>query len=161
MAFFGLNAQTVTALQARLTSELPAKITEINALVTDGYTNVAPVQVLDYVPLPAQLTAFPTIGIGDLPSTFADDTGFSVTGHHGLSVMVFLSDPDQRALAWKLRRYLQAITTVALRSRQLGDTMGVTLRRIVPGPTLDAVEDPRAWLTWASVDLAVLRNDDA
>lgn len=161
MAFFELQAPLVTALQARLADDLPAKIDEVNALVTDDTTIDYPAQVLDYVPLPAQLTEFPTVAIGDLPSTFQDDIGSSVTGVHGLSIVVFLVHQDQRTLAWQLRRYLQAVTTVALAGRQLGDAMGTTLRRITPGPTLDAVESPRAWLTWASVDINILRSDDS
>lgn len=157
MSHYSLNEPLVTGLRSRLEASLPATITEINSTVTDGYTIVNPVQVFDFIPQAELLTAYPTIGIGDLPSTFEDDTGFAVTGRHGLQIVVFLADPDQRALAWRLRRYLQAIVTVALSNRQIGDAVGLTLRRIVPGPTLDVSRDPETWVTWAGVDIGALR----
>src|SRR4051794_22550247 len=106
-----LNEPIVVQLKSQLEANLPATITAINAAagtVADGYTIENPAHVLDFVPPVSYLTAFPAIGIGDGPSRFEDDIASSATGRHEIMLVVFLQDADQRALAWKLRRYAQA-----------------------------------------------------
>jgi hypothetical protein len=152
MSYLDLNEPVVAALQARLQEELAGVITEINAANTDDLVLDAPSSdaILDYVPVPEQLTSWPTVGIQDLPSTIEDDIGSSFTGVYGLAVVIFSADADQRLLAVKLRRYAQAVATTALRSRQLGPAW-ITLRSITPGPTLDVEESPRTWVSWTAV----------
>ncbi len=163
-----LNELPVRALKQRLEASLPAEIAAINATVTDGFVIAEPKQVLDYIPYPQVLTDYPTIGIGDGGSTFEDDEGFSATGRHELLIVCYLQHSDQRALAWQLRRYLQAITRVALAGRTLSDTLsgaawGTGLVRISPGPTLGDSEDPelvRTWMSWAGVLIWAKRDEE-
>jgi|SRR5919108_1744199 hypothetical protein len=156
MATFALNEQLVTALAAKLTAQLPAAITEINAAVTDGFTITNPVEVLDYVPdereISAKASTAPLVGIQDVTSTFKDDIGSSVTGQHAFAVLVWLYDPSRQALARKLRRYQRALATVCLAGRAISTIgYGVTLRNAAPGPTLEREEDPRGWVSFTGV----------
>jgi hypothetical protein len=162
MAHYPLTEPVIQALTARLGTDLPATIAEINATaatVADGYTITMPT-VFDFIPQLELQTSYPMIGIQDLPTVEADDIGSSVTTEVGLGIVTFVADPDQRALAWRLRRYLQAVITVALAGRNLGAAAyGTRFRRIVPGPTLDVEGDPRTWVSWASVEITALRSD--
>lgn len=164
MTDFLLNEPLVTALRARLASDLAAQIAVVNARVTDGFTISAPGTILDYVPSADEAAGMSgtgtVLGIGDLPATFEDDTGFSVTGRHALNIVAFAFNADQRALAWQLRRYTQAITTVALATRRLGDAWGVGLGRVIPGPTLDVTESPRTWMSWSGVEIRAQRSEE-
>lgn len=156
-----LNEPVIIALQARLAADLPATITGINAAVSDGFLIDDPVNVYDFIPPVALLTDFPTVGIGDAPSTFEDDQGFSMTGHHRLLVVAYISDPDQRALAWKLRRYAQAIVRVIRSDLQLGTGWGSGIERIEPGPTLtDDPDAPRAFTSWTGVSIWVKTDEE-
>jgi hypothetical protein len=163
-----LNETTVRAVKTRLEADLEAEIAQINAAATDDFTIAEPAQVLDYIPYPQILTVFPTIGIGDGVSTFEDDQGNSATGRHELLVVVYLQNADQEALAWQLRRYLQAVTRVVLAGRTLNDTLsgagwGTGLVRISPGPTLADNEDPEAvktWMSWGGIVIWAKRDEE-
>jgi hypothetical protein len=161
MAFFKLSEPLVTALVTRLQTDLPAKVAEINAAATDGIVLPLPAasRIYDFPPQGELLTDFPVIGIQDFPSTFDDDIGSSVTGNHALGVIVWVSSADQRTLAMMLRRYCQAVTTVALEGRFIGDAWGTLLRRVYPGPTIDAEEDPRTWVSFAVVEISARRSE--
>lgn len=158
-----LNEPIVRALVERLEAELPAAIAAVNQDVDDGIQIAEPAQVHDFLPTPNLLTVFPTIGIGDGPSTFSDDTGFSATGEHHLLVVCYLQDASQNALARQLRRYVRAVARVVLAGRRLGDAAwSVSLVRVVPGPTLaDDPEDPREWMSWSGIEIAAKRDEDA
>lgn len=153
MPVLALNEPLVAALVDRLVAELPDAVDELNAAVTDGWTIDHPAEVLPYVPSPALLTDFPTLGIQDFPSRFEDDIGSSATAVHRLGVVFFLVDADLGGLALQLRRYARVVATVALRSRQLGPAWSVTLDQYVPGPTLEDEEDPRTWLSFAAITI--------
>lgn len=159
MSWYSLNETLITALRERLVADLPATIAEINAQVIDGYTLRDVEQVLDYVPNVEDLVAFPTVGIQDLPSRPMSDGGSFLMADHGLTVVVFVADAELRGLAWKLRRYQQAILTVALAGRTLGDAIGSRWLGNQPGPTLDREEKPRTYMSWAGVSLGFCRDE--
>ena len=117
-----LNEPIITALKARLAAELPAELTTRSSGLPaeEAAMLAAPAQILDFAPVPSMLTAFPTIGLLDEASDLEDDTGSTVTGLHRIGIVVYLASPDQRVLAWGLRRYAQAVMKVALRQRGLG-----------------------------------------
>ena len=144
MAFYKLSEPLVTALAARLRTDLPAKVAEINAAATDGIVLPIPAaaNIYDFPPQGELLTDFPVFGVQDFPSTFDDDIG-----------------ADQHTLAMSLRRYCQAVTTVALDTRKLGDAWGTLLKRVYPGPTIDAEENPRTWVSFAVVEISARRSE--
>lgn len=156
-----LTEPIVTALQKRLEEELTATIEAINTAASDGYTLSTPT-ILDYLPPPSDRLEPPVIGIGDSPSRFEDDTGASVTGRHELLIVVYDQAGDQRALAWQLRRWSQAIARIALSGRKLGEAAwGTGLSMVVPGPTLvDDPDNPREWLSWVGVKIWAKRDEE-
>jgi hypothetical protein len=162
--YLKLNSPVVVALQERLVEALPDVIAEINADVTDGFEipSIEPAQVLPYIPPPSDRLQPPTIGIGDGKSLFEDDVGFSATGRHELLVVVYEQASDQEALAWILRRWTQAIATVALDGRRLGaGAWGTGLIGTAPGPTLaDNPQDPQEWFSWSGLRLWAKRDED-
>lgn len=164
MAHYSLWEPLVDALVTRLQTNLAATVTEINAATTDGYTITAadPAWILPYPPQPEMLTqvgapGVPVIGVQAMPATYTDDIGTSLTGHYTLGILCFLADADQKGLVRRLGRQLQAITTVALSGRNLGAAAyGTTLRRVVPGPSIDVQENPRTWISWGCVEINAL-----
>ena len=156
-----LNEPIIAALKARLEADLPAVITAINSDVTDGVTIGAPVAIYDFIPPVALLNDFPTVGIGDGPSTFEDDQGFSMTGKHRFLVVAYQCDQDQRALAAKLRRYARAVVRVLRSDLQIGPGWGSGIERIDPGPTLtDNPDNPRTFTSWTGVALWVKADEE-
>lgn len=151
MQLLDLNVPVVAALKARLDSDLAAAIALVNA---DSSVDIeGPKAIHDFVPPVGLIVDFPTIGIGDGPTRFEDDTGFSATGRHELMVVVFLQNPDQEQLAAQLRAYTRAIATCVLDGRNLGDgAWGTGLIQVDPGPTLaDDPDDPKVFATWTAV----------
>ena len=157
-----LNEPLIIALQSRLAANLNSVIDTINAQQTDPpYTIDYPQQVLDYIPTIAQLTAFPTIGISDGEMRFEDDIGWGATGVFEFTVAAFIQESDQKALAWKLRRYAQAMVRVIMEGRQLPpEGWSVTLKRVRPGPTLGRDENPRQWISTIGVVIEVKSEQD-
>ncbi len=164
---FSLNEPIITALQAQLAAQLPAKITAVNADVTDGFTIVNPVKVFDHVPLLSTLSGvgFPAVGIEDSGTEFEDDLVSSTTGVHRLAVVAFVSNPDPEALVWQLRRYQQAIMLAIQADRTLGGVAWTTrLKGIDPGPMLEPRDRPNQpadnnYLSWFAVDLECPREE--
>lgn len=156
-----LNEPLITALVARLQTELPPAVQAINDQGRDDVVLRVPLpeRILDYVPSPELIVDTPTLGIQELPSTVTDDIGSSFTGVHQLAVVVFYTETELRRLAWSLRRYMQAITTVALEGRQIGDAWGVVFKGTVPGRTLERPENPDTFLSWAAVRLEARREE--
>lgn len=150
-----LNESYVNAIVAQLDANLSTVIDELNATAPDDtYTILHARQVLDYVPSPELLTAFPTIGVEDLPATFTDDLGSSMTTIPQQAVMVFIADPELAGLARKLRRYQQAILSTLLADRTLGDKVwGLEPVRVVPGPALGTEDKPQTYMSWSAVVL--------
>ena len=159
-----LNEPVVVALRQRLVDGLPDAIVEINAGVTDGFEipSIDPTEILPYIPPPSDRLAPPTIGIGDGRSLFEDDIGSSATGRHEILVVVYEQCSDQERLAWTLRRWTQAIATVALEGRALGDgAWGTGLIGTAPGPTLtDNPANPQEWFSWTGLRLWAKRDED-
>jgi hypothetical protein len=155
-----LNEPVIRALEQRLKDDLPAAIAEINDSVDDGFTLAEP-KILTYVPPPSDLLDPPVIGIGDAPSQFEDDSGFSATGRHELLIVAYDQSSDQEALAWQLRRWTLAITRVALAGRKLGDAAwGTGLRGTAPGRTLvDDPDNPREWFSWSGIRIWAKRDE--
>lgn len=156
---YQLTEPVVAALVARLESDLPGEIAALNA--EGGQQVEPPAQVLDHPASEGHLVAFPTLAIQDLDSDFDTDAGSFAVGDHQLAVIVFLQDADLQALARSLRRYVRAVTAVALRDRNLGPGYGTRLVRISYGPTLDHEgQDPRVWDSWVGVRLRVTVDED-
>lgn len=156
-----LNEPVVTTLRNRLEAQLPAIITAINALVTDGYTIENPQRVLDYVPPVTDMNALPLLGISDGEMRLEDDTGWGATGVFDLSIVVFLQHSDQRQLVWMLRRYAQAVVRAARTPTVgMGEGWGVYNFRVRPGPTLGRDESPRQWLSTIAITFTVKTNQD-
>src|SRR5436305_12210095 len=123
---YALTAPALLALLARLKdpSQLNAQVADIASHVgpTDEAASLVaidPLNIHDFVPPPSFLTAFPTLGIQDMGSRLEDDTGSSATGKHSFGIVIFCSDPDQRLLAWMLRRYAQAVVRTVIAGRVL------------------------------------------
>ena len=160
-----LNEPVVRALRARLEAELPAAIADLNARLPAGEQLPAPHAVLDYPVAPGEVLEFPTLGIVDRASDIEDDTGFSATGRHRLLVVVHHMHPEQRQLAWALRRYAQAVVRVALRDRALLLPDGTVAAGIVgfdtliPGETLDREAEPQEWQSWTAVGVWARREE--
>lgn len=157
-----LNNGIVNALAARLTANMPTYINAVNAEMTNPDFPLDQIQrVLDYIPVIADLSAFPVIGIADGDVMFHDDTGWGATGETTLSIVVFEQHADQRALAWRLRRLAIATTRCVLEGRTLPpEGWGVMLRRVRPGPTLGRDETPRQWMSTVTVQIDVKTNQD-
>lgn len=158
-----LNEPVVHAVRDRLNANLAAHITAINAAaatVADGFTIENPAAVLDYIPSPGELVNFPTVGIGDGRQLFRDDIGHNAELDCHITVVAYLADADQRALAWRLRRYSQAIARTILADRNLGTAAyGTGLDRVDPGPTLASDESPRTFLSWIAVTIRASRDE--
>lgn len=163
---FKLNEPIIKALQARLTADLPAELAARAAgLPAEEAALLGPPAVVyDFVPTPGLLTQWPTVGLVDETSDLEDDTGSSVTGKHNVGIIVFLQSPDQRLLAWGLRRYAQACLAVALRERKLGNgsadgAWGTGGGKVRWGPTLGDENDPKSIMSWVVVSFWARREE--
>ncbi len=167
MADWGLNEPVITALVARLAANLPVELAAIRATLTadEAAALPDPQQVLDFAPPPGYLAGgLPAVGITDAITAAKDDTGSSVTGRHEIGIVVYFADPDQRLLAWGLRRYQQAVCRVALAGRGLGSgsvdgAYATGLARILPGQTLQDEDDPRVFTSWSTVVIWAEREE--
>ena len=154
MADWQLNEPVIAAVARNLTDYIGSELTAIRSGLSDD-EQVAlpdPARVYDFVPPPGLLTAFPVLAIEDSSTEFQDDAGFSATGVHQLGIVCFLVNPDQRLLAFGLRRYLQAIMRVVLRNDRKdpdGAYWAVNPRGVSYGPTLESEENPRTYMSWA------------
>lgn len=168
---YALTEPGVVAILARLEdpAQLNVEIANIAAgvVAADQAASMIPIppeQILDFMPPPSFLTAFPTLGIQDMGSRLEDDTGHSATGRHVFGVAIFCSDPDQEILAWQLRRYAQAVTRVLLRDRLLegapnAAAWGTGLDSIAWGPTLGSTATPKTWMSWCVVAIWTKREE--
>lgn len=161
MAYYDLNERLIVAMLQRLQTGLNPIIDAINAntVANPGRNQTAidyPRVILDTPPTVKQLTNFPAVGIADGNMGFEDDVGWGATGSYEVSVVAYLSHPDPEVLAWQLRRYAQAITTVAMQGRNIdGGAWGTILKRIIPGTRLSKT-DPRGqtvYMCWVAVVL--------
>jgi len=158
---FPLNEPIIAAIKLRLETELVTYINALNSEITDGFTLDTFVQILDYPPPITHLDQFPTLGIQDGETGFADDTGWGATGTSLVTVVAFEQDADQQRLAWKLRRWNRVIASCLLVGRSLPpDGWGVVLNNISPGPTLGRQEDPRTFMSFSAVTIAVRSEQD-
>ncbi len=159
----------ISALKKRLTDDLPAAITAVNATITDGTTIDAPQAILDYLPPLELLLAFPTIGIGEGPGRIEDDTGHASTGVHELSVVAFIQAADQQTLVRQLRRTRTAVLRTILDGRHLEDAVdvarnrawGVRLKQVVPGPTLGDLQAQSVVTWWSYVRIVIECRSDS
>lgn len=159
-----LSEPYITAVMARMESTLNDYVDALNSVVTDGFTldHVASNAFLDYPPPVAMLSQFPTIGLQDGEIGFADDVGWSATSHGDLTIIAFDQDDDQRALAWKLRRWNRVLASCVLKDRRLPpEGWGVILKGISPGPTLGREENPRTWMSFTAMTINVRAEQDA
>lgn len=161
------NEEIVAAIVAKLQASLNDTIAVLNAAAGAAVQldSVPNAQVLDYIPTPDALLAFPTIGVQDGEGVLEDDTGWSATGHHGWVVAIFYASPDQQTLARALRRYRRAVASVLIDGRRIGSSAGaawgVTDIRFRPGPTLGRGEEPRQWMSYTQVGFVTLSEEYA
>lgn len=158
MTDFVLTETIVLEIMRRLTSDLPAHITAVNATITDGYTieNPASGMIFDYPPPIRLLTNFPAVALIEGATTFEDDTSWNATGVSDFTVVAFVQDLEQEGLARRLRRYARAVASAVIQGRTLPpDGWGVTLIRIEPGPTLANRNNPQTRMSWVSVSFRV------
>ncbi len=157
-------------MRTRLEDSLPAAIALVNAqahVIADGNTIEDPVEVLSYVPALEMQTQWPVVGIQRDPATLKDDLGWSATCEGSLTIVAFLQEQDQQALADKLDRYMQALATAALVDRSLGGAGGAAwaLRagQINFGPALGDIpagtEIPEAFLSWVTFTVGFSADD--
>lgn len=152
----------VNGIVSKLTTNLNGYIDTINSQQTSpAFAIEYPQRILDYIPPISDLYALPTIGISDGDFHIEDDVGWGGTGVCEFSIVVFLADSDQRALAWKLRRYAQAVYRCVMAEREIPtEGWGVTLKRVRSGPTLGRDEGPRDWLSTIAVQIEVKSEQD-
>lgn len=134
-----LNVDVIHAIKAKIDANIAAYVTSTNSdLVNNGVLAEAPLQVLDYLPSVANLLQFPTVGIGEGPIDFQDDTGWSATGTFDIAIVLFVREAtgNRFNLAWKLRHTMAALASCVLTDRDVGAGWGVVLRSIEPGPVL-------------------------
>lgn len=149
-----LNEPIVRAVQEMLSDQLPDLADELDIR--------PPVAVEAFIPPPALLLDFPTIGIGDGDTRFEDDEGFSATGKHELLIVIYLQNADQEALVWELRRYAQAVVRVLRSDLKLGGAAwGSGLVGVRPGPTLaDDPDNPRTFTSWTGVRFWAKKDEE-
>lgn len=159
-----LNETIIRGLVAQLQAHISTEVDAINSSVADGFTIQYPQQVLDYIPLPSQFGGgLPVVAVQDMPSTFEDDLVSSMTGNHMLGVCVILNNADPRALAWQLRRSMQAVVNVIQLDRTLGGACWTTiLGQVEPGPMLGqrpGTADDYGWLSWTWLTISCRREE--
>lgn len=159
---FTLNEKAIKGIVAQAEAHAPALVAAINAEVTDGYTIAAPAQILDFLPLPAQLTSFPILAVGDGPIQIVDDLVTSVDSVPMLAIEAILQNADPRALAWGMRRYLQLIMRIVNEDRTLGGAVWTTRFKGVEPGGLAGPRDPErevGYLLWNYVLVEVPRTE--
>jgi hypothetical protein len=110
---------TLDSLVAKLTADLPAKITAINAAVTDGHTLDNP-HLIESNGV-GELEGYPTILVlPQDPSEPELDQGVTMLVRHRVAVIVFQIDSDTHALGKKILRYQRAVKEVLLSQRDPG-----------------------------------------
>lgn len=156
-----LSTKTIQAVKQRLDTKLADYIVQVNDEVENGINIDLPAQILDYAPAVSQLIAFPTFGIIDGPFELQDDTGWGATGWATFSVVVYEQHPDQENLAWRLRRYSEAIARCVLQDRMIDPTFcyGLIFRRADPGPTLGRT-DPQTFLSLRTLTFQARSEQD-
>lgn len=152
MTGFQFGNIIIPAIVAQFEANAAAAVRAINDDVADGITIPEPAQILDFAPTPATLeTALPVIGIADFPTRFEDDVVSSLTGVHQFAIIAVLSNVDERALAWQLRRYRVLIANLLQLDRTFGGVCRPALfDQAQPGPYLENTnpERPHSWLSW-------------
>lgn len=158
----------VRAMHQRLVRDLPTVLAEKRAgLPEDEAVALAdPAAVFDFPATPALLVEFPAITMLDRPSSIEDDTGSSATGRHTIAIVGWVSNPDQRLLAWTLRYYMQAIVTVAMKDRSLSEELpgagwALGFDGVIPGDTLEDPSSPQEWVSWAAASFWIRRDEVA
>ena len=154
MADWQLNEPIIAAVTRNLETYLSSELAVTRSDLADDEQEALPdpAAIYDFVPPPGLLTAFPVVAIEDSETRFDDDTGSSATGLHTLGIVCFLVNPDQRQLAFGLRRYLQAIVRTVLRDDRKdpnGAYWAVNPQGVSYGPTLESEENPRTYMSWA------------
>lgn len=141
MTLLTLSEQLVLDIAERLATGLPDYVDQVNARFTDPEFPIDYPQILDFMPTIAYLTTFPTVAIAEGDIHFEDDTGWSATGRHDFSVVVFDQHFDQRALAFHMRRLMSAALSCVMEGRDVAG-WGLVLGSVTPGPILRNRESP-------------------
>lgn len=176
---FQLAEPLVTAMVTLLSANLNTTIDALNATITDGYTVDHVVQVLPYVPIPSTLEGgMPAVGVQDLPADFVNDLQFNMDAVHQYAVVAVIQNSDQQALAWQLRRTMQAIGATIQADRLAGGPLGtasimktqggawsVNFERTEPGPVLGDIDPvnpaapPHTYLSYVGLIMSSTRTE--
>ena len=149
---YDLNERAVLAMyeryQLNLNQVIDAINTERGQVSGVSYPLSHPALILSAPPVKGQMTQFPIVAIGDGDIRFVDDVGWAATGVYEMFVLAYDVDTDPIALAWKMRRWAQALISVSMFGRNMDSdsymgAWGVRLKRIIPGPRLSR-RDPQA-----------------
>lgn len=141
MTLLTLSEPVVLGIAERLETRLQTYIDEVNTTFTEPEYPIDYPTILDFMPTISYLTTFPVVAIAEGEITFDDDTGWSATGHHDMSIVVFDQNFDQRALAFHMRRLMSACLSCVMEGRDVGG-WGLVLGSIQPGPILRRRESP-------------------
>lgn len=170
-----LGEEIAAGLVAKINREIGAFITQKNAqaaVIADGISVTAPLQVLDYVPPLEIQRAWPLVGVAHERSILEDDTGWSATGVHPFVICTFVQRPDQQGITRLIKRLTTCVVAAAIDGRTIPtadetDTAawGVRLREVRWGPTLADVpesgREPEAWITWSEAVIECRTDEDA
>jgi hypothetical protein len=113
---------TLDALVAKLNTNLEAKITSINAAVTDGHTLDNPHAIEDHAV--GELEAYPTVLVLPDESEPELDPGQYMIVWHRVQTVAFLESWDTEKLAKQVMRYLKAIKETLMVDRRPGTAGG-------------------------------------
>lgn len=105
---------TCDDLIEKLGANLPGKLTELNAEITDAYLLDDPVAIT-LGPRPDM--AFPHVSVEPELSDTTSDTGGLMTYNHRVAITVYLQDPDPEALVRTSIRYQRAVREAVLPGR--------------------------------------------
>jgi hypothetical protein len=149
---YDFTTHLIPAIVAQFTTQKTAITAAINVGVAADLAIVEPAQVLDFAPTPATLEGdLPLIGIADFPTRFEDDLVHSLTGIHQLAILAAIANPDERALAWQLRRYRSLIARMIQVDRTFGGLCRPAMfDQIAPGPMMGNTNPERehSYLSW-------------
>ena len=133
---------TLDALQSKLTSDLPAKLTAINAEATDGWTLDGPTLIAIGV---KDTHDYPTVFILPEATETETDRAGGVVWRHRIRVVSFLAEWDEEGLMRKVIRFQRAVREVCLSNRDPGaGGFGIIHDSDDYGPVFQPTEDGQA-----------------
>jgi hypothetical protein len=115
---------TLDAMVAKLQTNLPAKITSINAEVTDGYTLDTPGDDDYSISVRADLQQYPFVMVLPMAAQPESDGGTRIEFVRRIQAISWISDYSEEALGRKLLRFQRAVFETIMALRNPGLTQG-------------------------------------